>query len=205
MRFPVGVMVGSASLSQLAAIDEGLQNVLLHVEVVVVDRREGIAESREIFDRFVHAVVVDVVARRLGAQDEVIANVLLDEAVAVVAANHRVGQVHVFDLGLQLAPIMLADPAAEDHGDLVGLSDCAIGIEQALAEFVQCRAATEDEVVAELDLREEQPMLAAGFLPLPGGKERREARQPLLAATQQIPRGERVGELLEAFGLGASR
>ena len=42
--------------------------------------------------------------------------------------------------------------------------------------------------------------------PLPGGKEWREARQPLLAAMQQIPRGERdVGELLEAFGLSASR
>jgi hypothetical protein len=48
-------------------------------------------------------------------------------------------------------------------------------------------------------------MPAAGFLPLAGCKERREAPQPLLAATQQIPRGERIGELLEAFGLGASR
>src|SRR6202030_4504294 len=48
-------------------------------------------------------------------------------------------------------------------------------------------------------------MPAAGFLPLPGGKEWHEARQPLLAAMQQIPRGERVGELLEAFGLSASR
>ncbi len=71
-----------------------------------------------------HAVVVDVVARRLGAQHEVITNVLLDEAVAIVAANHRIGQVHIFDLGLQFAPIMLADPAPEDHRDLVGLSDC---------------------------------------------------------------------------------
>ena len=98
-----------------------------------------------------------------------IANVLLDEAVAVVAANHRVGQVHVFDLGLQLASIMLADPATEDHCDLVGLPDCSIGIEQAFTEVVQCRAAMEDEVVAELDLREEQPMLAARLLPLPCG------------------------------------
>ena len=142
-------------LSELATIDEGLQNVLLHVQVIVIDRREGIAENREIFDRFVHAVVVDVVARRLGAQHEVIANVLLDEAIAIVAANHRAGQVHVFDLGLQLAPIMLADPAPEDHRDFVGLSNCAIGVEQALTEFVQCRAAPEDEVVAELYLREE--------------------------------------------------
>ena len=40
-------------LSELATIDEGLQNVLLHVQVIVIDRREGIAENREIFDRFV--------------------------------------------------------------------------------------------------------------------------------------------------------
>ena len=184
----------------MAAIDEGLQDVLLDVEVVVVDRREGITESWQILHGFLHAVIVDVVARGLGPQDEVIANVLLDEAVAVVAANHRVGQVHVLDLGLQLAPIVLADPAAEDHGDLVGLSDCSIGVEQAFAEIVQCRAATEDEVVAKLDLREEQPVLAAGLLPLSCSEEGREARQPLLAAGQQVPRGERVGELLKALG-----
>jgi hypothetical protein len=46
---------------------------------------------------------------------------------------------------------------------------------------------------------------AAGLLPFPGGKERRQARQPLLAAAQQIPRGERVDELLKALGFGASR
>jgi hypothetical protein len=34
---------------------------------------------------------------------------------------------------------MLADPAPEDHGDLVGLADRAIGVEQALTEFVQRR------------------------------------------------------------------
>ena len=78
---------------------------------------------------------------------------------------------------------MLADPAAEDRCDLIRLSDRAIGVEQALAEFVQRGAAPEDEVVAELNLREEQPMSAAGFLPFPGGKERREACQPFLAAT----------------------
>ena len=44
MRLPVGVIVGSAT-----AIDEGLQNVLLYVQVVVIDRGEGIAENRQIF------------------------------------------------------------------------------------------------------------------------------------------------------------
>jgi hypothetical protein len=107
----------------------------------------------------------------------VIANVLLDEAVAIVAANHRVGQVHVLDLGLQLAPILLADLATEDHSDLVRLPDCSIGIEQAAAEIIQCRTTTKDEVVAVLDLREEQPVLAAGMLSLSCGKEGCEVRQ----------------------------
>jgi methylmalonyl-CoA mutase cobalamin-binding subunit len=98
---------------------------------------------------------VDVVARSLGAKDEVIANVPLDEAVAVVAADHRIGQVHVFDLGLQLAAMMFADSATEDHADFVGLSDLSIGIEQSFAEVVQGCATTEDEIVAEFDLREE--------------------------------------------------
>jgi hypothetical protein len=40
------------------------------------------------------------------------------------------------------------------------LTDRAIDVEQALTEFVQCGAALEDEVVAELDLREEQPVPA---------------------------------------------
>jgi len=59
---------------------------------------------------------------------------------------------------------MFADLATEDHGDLVWLADCPIGIEQALAEIIQCRTTTEDEVVAVLDLREEQPVLAARML-----------------------------------------
>jgi hypothetical protein len=42
--------------------------------------------------------------------------------------------------------------------------------------------------------------LAAGLLSLFCGKERSEARQPLLAAAQQVPRGELVGKLLQAFG-----
>ena len=129
-----------------------------------------------------------------------IADVLLDEAVAIVAADDGIGQVHVLDLGLQLAAIVLGDLATEDDGDLVRLPDGSIGIEQAFAEIVQCCTTTEDEVVAVLDLREEQPVLAAGLLSLSCGEEGREVRQPLLAAGQQIPRGERVGEFLQAIG-----
>src|SRR6476619_1674002 len=57
--------------------------------------------------------------------------------------------------------VLLDVVATEDHGDLIRLTDCLIGIEQALAKIIQSRAAMEDEVVAIFDLREEQPVLAA--------------------------------------------
>jgi hypothetical protein len=76
-----------------------------------------------------------------------------------------------------------ADPATEDHGDPVALSDRSIGIKQPLPKVVQCRAAMKDQVIAELDLREEQPMLAARFLSLFRSEEGGEPRQPPTAPT----------------------
>jgi hypothetical protein len=70
---------------------------------------------------------------------------------------------------------MLGDFAIEDRGHLVGLSDCAIGVEQVFGEFVEGGAAAEDQIVAELDLREEQPMLASRLSALWRGKEWGEA------------------------------
>ena len=61
------------------------------------------------------------------------------------------------------------------------------------------RAAMEDEVGAMFDLREEQPVLAAGVLAFSCSEEKRGVRQPLLTAAHQIPRGQRVGELLHAI------
>ena len=62
----------------------------------------------------------------------------------------------------------------------------------------------EDQIVAELGLREEQSMPAAGFFPLRCGEERREAGKPLPAATDKIVRGQLIGEFLQAFGVGAT-
>jgi hypothetical protein len=91
MRFPVDVTVGSDEVSQLPAIDEGLQGILLNVEIIIDDRRQGLAEKGEIFHRFVDAVVVDVVACGFCTQDEAIADVLLDKAIEIMAADHRIG------------------------------------------------------------------------------------------------------------------
>ena len=125
---------------------------------------------------------------------------MLDEAVSVMAADHGIGQAHVLDLGLQLAPVMLGDLATEDDRDLVRLADGSIGVKQTFAEIVQGCAATEDEVVAVFDLREEQPVLAARMFSLSCGEEGREMRQPFLTTGHQIARGERVGEFLQAIG-----
>jgi hypothetical protein len=40
----------------------------------------------------------------------VVTHVLLDEAIAIVTADNWVGQVHVFDLGLQLAAVCNYSP-----------------------------------------------------------------------------------------------
>src|SRR4029077_7533375 len=98
--------------------------------------------------------------------------------VSVMAADHGIGQAHVLDLGLQLASIMLGDLATEDDGILFGLADVSSGVEQTFAEIVQRGAAAEDEVVAVLDLREEQPVLTACMFSLSCGEEGREMRQP---------------------------
>lgn len=78
--------------SQLAAVNEGLKDILLDGEIVIVDCRERVPQRREVLDRFVHAIVVDVIARSLGPEDQMIANVLLNEAVAVVAADTGLGK-----------------------------------------------------------------------------------------------------------------
>jgi len=90
----------------------------------------------------------------------------------------------------------LADPAAEDRRDLVRLFDGSIGVDEPLAELVEGSAAMKDEVVAEFGLSEEKPMLTAGLFSFGCGKERREASEPLLAAGDEVMRGEFVGQFL---------
>jgi hypothetical protein len=130
----------------------------------------------------------------------VVANVLLDEAVAIITTNNGVGKLHIRDLSLQLAAIALADLATEDRCDFVRLSDRSICIGQAFAELLQCRTAMKDSVVAELDLREEQKMPAARLLSLYCYKKWHEVGEPLLAAGHQVPRTERVGNSCKRAG-----
>ena len=89
--FAVGQEGGLAEFPQLAAIDEGFQNVLLNLQVVVGDGGRFLSELGKMVDGFVDGVVGDVVGGGLGAEQEMIADVLLDEAMAIVATNDGIG------------------------------------------------------------------------------------------------------------------
>src|SRR6266702_701945 len=78
-------------LSELPAINKGLQNVLLYVVIAVNNGCHLLSKLRKVFNGLSNAVVSDVVSGRLGAQVEVVTHVLLDESVAVTAADDRVG------------------------------------------------------------------------------------------------------------------
>ena len=81
-------------LAQLAAVDECLQDVLLNILVVVDDGRELLPQLRKVLDRLVDSIVVHVVRRRLCPQNQMVPDILLDEAIAVMAADDGIGQVH---------------------------------------------------------------------------------------------------------------
>jgi hypothetical protein len=72
----------------------------LHIVVVVDDRRHLVAQLREILNGLLAAVIVDIVGSRLGAEQDVITHILLDEAVTVMTADDGIGQMHVLDDGL---------------------------------------------------------------------------------------------------------
>src|SRR6516165_7514916 len=89
--------------------------------------------------------------------------------------------IHVFDLGLQFATILFGDFATEDDGDLVRLADRAVGVEEPFAQFVEGGPPMKDQVVAQFDLRKEQPVLATCLMALCLGEERGETGQPFTA------------------------
>ena len=62
---------------------------------------------------------------------------------------------------MQFALVIFGDLAAEDGGDLAGLADGAVGIQESLVQLIQRSAPVKDQVVAILHLREKEPVLTA--------------------------------------------
>ena len=49
----------------------------------------------------------------------------------------------------------MGDLAAKDHGDLVGLTDGAVSVQESLTQGIEGNAAMENEIIAILDLSKE--------------------------------------------------
>jgi hypothetical protein len=106
---------------------------------------------------------------------------------------------------LQLTAIVLGDLAAQNHGDLVGLTDGEVGVQESLPQGIEGSSAMENEIIAILDLSKEQTMLTTGLFALLFREEGSEAVQPLATADQQIVRGQRIGEFLKPLGVRATQ
>src|SRR5262249_41492226 len=118
---------GLAQGPELPAIDEGLQDVLLHIEVAIENGGEFSPEEREVVDGLGHRVVSHVVGGGLSAEQAVIPDGLFDEPVAVVAPDDGGGEIEILDDGLQLAAVAVGDRGAEDHRELAGVAERAGG------------------------------------------------------------------------------
>jgi hypothetical protein len=111
---------------------------------------------------------------------------LLDGAILVIGSNHGIAEMEIFDCGLEFAAVILGDLAPKDNAQLVRSSDGAVCIEQTLAQSIESSPATKDEVVTVLGLRKEEPMLTTGLLTFGFRKERSEAGEPLLPASNYV-------------------
>src|SRR5436309_2102763 len=113
-----------------------------------------VAKYRQVLNRFADAVVGDVICGWFGPEIRLIPHVLLDESILVMTADHRIGQIQIFNFGLQFARMISADFMAEDDGEFVGLADRAVRIQQSLTEPIHGRPAGKDQVIAQFNLRE---------------------------------------------------
>jgi hypothetical protein len=103
MRFTAEKHRGLCQVVELPSIDKAFQDVLLDVKIVVANGREPVSELGEVFDGLFDPIGGHVISSRLGAQAQVIADVLFEGAVRIVSTNHRVGQIEVFNNGLKLS------------------------------------------------------------------------------------------------------
>jgi hypothetical protein len=133
-------------------------------------------------DDFVNGVVADTIGGRFGTPQEVIANLLLDEAMAIVSANDGVGQRQVLQYDVEFSSVTLGDLTAEDKGDLIGLTDG----------------------VTILDLGKEEAMLTTGLFALTLGEEGGESIEPLASTLQQIAGSERISQFWQPLGVRAT-
>ena len=85
------------------------------------------------------------------------------------------------------------------------MANGSIGVQQSFPDPIQGRTASKDHVVAILRLRQKQPLINPSRAALPRCKKGDPLGKPLPTAAFKIIGVERIGELLQSFGIGALR
>src|SRR5262249_6065740 len=89
---------------------------------------------------------------------------------------------------------------AEDRAELVGSTDIAVQVQQALSHAIQCSPSCKDQVGAVLDLAAEQPIDAIDDpVGISAGIKRHQLTQPALHRDLQIRPGQASGEVLQTL------
>lgn len=135
-------------LAKLSPVDKGFQDVLLDIEIAIDNAAHVLLQLGKIADGFRNTVIsVNIVAGRFGAKEKMVADVLLDRSVLVMAPDDGIGQVHFVDHSLDLGGVTPCDLSSEDRSELIGVTDAAVRIQKPLLEGIEGSTAFEDEVV----------------------------------------------------------
>jgi len=94
MRLLLGKHGGLCQFVELASVNKALQDILLDVKIVVANGREPVMELGEVFDGLFDPIGGHVISSRLGAQAQMIADVLFEGAVCACFTNNS-GSNHV--------------------------------------------------------------------------------------------------------------
>jgi hypothetical protein len=132
-----------------------------------------------------------------------VADVLLNGTALEVAAEDRVAQMVVAELGLEAAAGALLDPPAEQVDDSVRAAAGAVAVEEALAQAVQGGALLAAQVGAVLHLTADQPVAEPLAAALGGGEDRDPLSQPAVGAGHDLLGGERVRQRVQVGRGGA--
>jgi hypothetical protein len=81
----------------LSSVDEGLEDILLNIEIVSIDGSQPFAQFRKVVDSLADSEPTDVIAGHLSTQDPVVSDVLLDRAILVIAADDGIAEMKVLN------------------------------------------------------------------------------------------------------------
>lgn len=130
--FPAGCDRRCDQSLELSSVNECFKDVLLDIEVVLIDGTQPLAHFGEVLDSFADSKPADIVTGNFGTKDPAVSDVLLDGTILVIAANHRVSEMEVFNRSLEFSAVGFRYSATVNDGKLVGPTYSAISVQQSI-------------------------------------------------------------------------